>query len=35
MYEFECLTNTEVNSEACVEMEECKPFLGECYPVAE
>ena len=33
MYEFECLTDK--NCLVTVQAEECSPFLGECYPVAE
>lgn len=33
MYEIECLTNDEL--EIVSEADACKPFLGECYPVAE
>lgn len=32
MFEFECLTTNENTS---VTTEECSPFFGECYPVAE
>lgn len=32
MYEFECLTTSEV---ASVNAEDCSPFLGGCYPEAE
>lgn len=32
MYEFECLTKEDVTR---VDMEECSPFLGGCYPEAE
>ena len=33
MYEFECLTQNDVGF--AVNMEECSPFLGACYPDAE
>ncbi len=38
MYEFECLTNLEIDVQKInnkVEMENCSPFLGGCYPEAE
>ena len=33
MYEFECLTQESKVSK--INMEECSPFLGGCYPEAE
>lgn len=33
MYEFECLTKDEGSEK--VNMEECSPFSGMCYPEAE
>lgn len=32
MYEFECLTNENLTR---IDMEECSPFWGGCYPEAE
>ncbi|WP_272482115.1 hypothetical protein [Thomasclavelia spiroformis] len=32
MFEFECLTK---NDDVTMSSEECLPFLGECYPIAE
>lgn len=33
MYEFECLTDMDYLT--AIQSEECSPFLGECYPIAE
>ena len=33
MFEFECLTKDSENLR--IDMDECSPFLGECYPEAE
>lgn len=33
MFELECLTIE--NNEESVVMEECSPYFGECYPIAE
>lgn len=33
MFEFECLTQDDIENEVVVE--ECSPYFGECYPIAE